>query len=85
MRKEFFYTTIDKLENLVTEICPTAEFNKTMLAKEFRQSQSTDKIYTSILVEEPDDIDMKMIEEMKNDTDCREFVSSNDAMKMLGL
>lgn len=47
LRKEFFYTTIDKLEALVNEICPTAEFNKTMLAEEFRQSQSTDKNYSA--------------------------------------
>lgn len=47
LRKEFFYVTIDELEELVTEICPTAEFNKTMLAEEFRQSQSTAEIYTS--------------------------------------
>ncbi|MBP3490785.1 GIY-YIG nuclease family protein [bacterium] len=47
LRKEFFYTTIDDLEELVTEICPTAEFNKTMLAEEFRQSQSSDEIYSS--------------------------------------
>ncbi|NSH06546.1 GIY-YIG nuclease family protein [[Ruminococcus] gnavus] len=47
MRKEFFYTTIDELENLVTEIEPTAEFNKTMIAEEFRQSQSSDSLYTS--------------------------------------
>lgn len=47
MRKEFFYTSIDELEKLVTEIEPTAEFNKTMLAEEFRQSQSTDELYTS--------------------------------------
>ena len=47
MRKEFFYTTVDELEKLVTEIEPTAEFNKTMLAEEFRQSQSTDELYTS--------------------------------------
>lgn len=46
-RKEFFYTTIDELEELVTEIEPTAEFNKTMLAEEFRQSQSSDSPYTS--------------------------------------
>lgn len=50
LRKEFFYVTIDELEELVNEICPTAEFNKTMLAEEFRQSQSTDEIYTSELV-----------------------------------
>lgn len=47
LRKEFFYVTIDELEELVTEICPTAEFNKTMLAEEFRQSQSTTEVYTS--------------------------------------
>lgn len=45
--KEFFNISIDELEELVTEICPTAEFNKTMLAEEFRQSQSTDEIYSS--------------------------------------
>lgn len=47
MRKEFFYTTVDELELLVNEIEPTAEFNKTMLAEEFRQSQSSEEIYTS--------------------------------------
>ena len=47
MRKEFFYTTVDELEQLVTEIEPTAEFNKTMLAEEFRQSQSSNELYTS--------------------------------------
>lgn len=47
LRKEFFNISIDELEDLVTEICPTAEFNKTMLAEEFRQSQSTDEIYSS--------------------------------------
>lgn len=47
LRKEFFYTTINELEELVNVICPTAEFNKTMLAEEFRQSQSSSEIYTS--------------------------------------
>ena len=47
LRKEFFNISIDELEELVTEICPTAEFNKTMIAEEFRQSQSTDEIYSS--------------------------------------
>lgn len=47
LRKEFFYTTIDALEELVTEICPTAEFNKTMLAEEFRQSLSSKEVYSS--------------------------------------
>lgn len=47
LRKEFFYTSVDELEQIVTEIEPTAEFNKTMLAEEFRQSQSTDTVYSS--------------------------------------
>ena len=55
MRKEFFYTSIDELEELVTNIEPTAEFNKTMLAEEFRQSQSTESPYTSDYVMEDDD------------------------------
>ena len=46
-RKEFFYTTVDELEQIVTQIEPTAEFNKTMLAEEFRQSQSSENLYTS--------------------------------------
>ncbi|HBA70090.1 MAG TPA: hypothetical protein DCZ40_12150 [Lachnospiraceae bacterium] len=52
MRKEFFYTSIDELESLVTEIEPTAEFNKTMLAEEFRQSQSTTENYTNTFISE---------------------------------
>lgn len=56
LRKEFFYVTIDELEELVNEICPTAEFNKTMLAEEFRQSLSTDEVYSSdYALDESDD------------------------------
>lgn len=47
LRKEFFQITIDELEHLVNEIEPTAEFNRTMLAEEFRQSLSSDSVYTS--------------------------------------
>lgn len=50
LRKEFFKVSIDELEALVTDIEPTAEFNKTMLAEEFRQSLSTDEVYTSDFV-----------------------------------
>ena len=53
--KEFFYVTIDELETLVNEICPTAEFNKTMLAEEFRQSLSTNEVYSSDLILENDE------------------------------
>lgn len=50
MRKEFFYTSVDELETLVASIDETAEFNKTMAAEEFRQSLSTDEIYSSDFV-----------------------------------
>jgi hypothetical protein len=39
-RKEFFNTSVTELENLVQELYPSAEFNKTMLAEEYRQSLS---------------------------------------------
>ena len=37
-RKEFFKTDIDKLEILVEDIDPTAEFTKTMYAEEYQQT-----------------------------------------------
>lgn len=37
LRKEFFDISIDELEKLVNEICPTAEFKRTMLAIEYRK------------------------------------------------
>ena len=46
-RKEFFYTSVDELEELVSQIDPTAEFTKTMLAEDFRQSLSSDENYSS--------------------------------------
>ena len=52
LRKEFFYSTIDELEQLVMEIDPTAEFTRTMLAEEFKQSQSSSEVYTSELSED---------------------------------
>ena len=39
-RKEFFSVSLDELEKLVNEIYPSAEFNRTMLAEEYRQSLS---------------------------------------------
>lgn len=48
LRKEFFYTTVEELEALVSEIDSTAEFNKTMLAEEYRQSLSTDEAYSTL-------------------------------------
>jgi hypothetical protein len=43
-RKEFFNVTIDELEALVQELYPSAEFNRTMIAEEYRQSLSIDEL-----------------------------------------
>jgi hypothetical protein len=40
LRKEFFNITLDELEQLVQEINPTAEFNRTMLAEDYNISLS---------------------------------------------
>jgi len=47
IRKEFFRVSIDELEQIVNDIEPTAAFNKTMIATEFRQSLSSDQSYTT--------------------------------------
>ena len=47
MRKEFFNVSIDELEQIVTDIDPTAEFNRTMAAEEYRQSLSAGENYSS--------------------------------------
>lgn len=38
--KEFFNISIDELEKIVQDIDPSAEFNKTMVAEQYRQSLS---------------------------------------------
>ena len=58
-RKEFFYSSIDELEELVNQLDPTAEFNRTMIAEEFRQSQSVDTPYTTDYVTDDDDDDLE--------------------------
>ncbi len=40
LRKEFFRVDINELEKIVEEIDPSAEFNKTMLAEQYRQTLS---------------------------------------------
>lgn len=42
-RKEFFNVSIDELEELVQEIEPTAEFNRTMVAEQYRQTISSNE------------------------------------------
>ncbi len=34
---------------------------------------------------EPDEIDIKMLNEIENNPDCKVFVSENDALKQLGI
>jgi|WetSurMetagenome_2_1015567.scaffolds.fasta_scaffold30469_2 hypothetical protein len=65
LRKEFFNTTIDELEDLVYSLEPSAEFNRTMLA---------DQYYKSMAVEEvPDNIDI--IEDENFDDDQEQIES----------
>lgn len=45
-RKEFFKISIEELEKIVRQIEPTAEFNMTMVASEYRESLSSDYTYT---------------------------------------
>ena len=57
IRKEFFRVSLDELEQIVNDLEPTAAFNKTMVATEFRQSLSSDQVYSSdyVLGDEEDD------------------------------
>ena len=43
LRKEFFKVPLDQIEELVQELEPTAEFNRTMLAEQYNQSLSIDE------------------------------------------
>ncbi len=55
IRKEFFRVSLDELQELVYEIEPTASFTRTMAAEEYRQSMSTDEIYTTDYIPSEDD------------------------------
>lgn len=52
LRKEFFNISIDELESLVHELEPSAEFNRTMAAEQYRQSLSINEIFTDCEAEE---------------------------------
>ena len=45
LRKEFFDISVDELENLVHDIEPSAEFNRTMAAEQYRQSLSINDVF----------------------------------------
>jgi hypothetical protein len=59
LRKEFFNTSIDELENLVSSLEPSAEFNKTMLAEQYYQSMAVEEV--------PDEV--QIIDEELSDKD----------------
>ena len=63
LRKEFFNATVDELEELVSEIDPTAEFNKTMAAEEYRQSVSGE-IYSTYSFDESSTEDVEELVEV---------------------
>lgn len=48
LRKEFFHITLDELEAIVSELAPTAEFKRTMLAEQYRQSLSIDNVVDTV-------------------------------------
>lgn len=51
-RKEFFKVTLDDLEKIVQETDPTASFNRTMAAEEYRASQSGLQLETPVVAAE---------------------------------
>jgi hypothetical protein len=55
LRKEFFKTTINELEDMVYSLEPSAEFNQTMLAEQYYQSMAVDEIPESVNLIEDDD------------------------------
>lgn len=44
LRKEFFHVTLDRIQEIVEECDPSAAFNRTALAEQYRQSLSIDHV-----------------------------------------
>lgn len=61
LRKEFFRVSMDELEEFVNSIGPTAEFNRTILAEEFRQSESSAEVYSTTYDPDEDGEDDKVL------------------------
>ena len=68
MRKEYLYSSIDELEELVNELDPTAEFNRLMVAEEYTQSLSTDENYTS------EDDSLSTLGDLDDENDADDYV-----------
>lgn len=56
LRKEFFRTTIDELEELVYSLEPTAEFNRTMLAEQYYQSMAVEEVPETVTIIDDENI-----------------------------
>jgi hypothetical protein len=57
LRKEFFRTTIDELEDLVYSLEPSAQFDRTMLAEQYNQSMAVNEVPESVAIIDDDTID----------------------------
>ena len=55
LRKEFFDISLDELEEIVRELDPSCDFNRTMAAEQYRQSMSITNVFENF--EEFDDAD----------------------------
>lgn len=80
LRKEFFRVDIDRLQSLVEELDPSAAFNRTALAEQFRQSLSIDEVpefsdVPDISEMEESSVDALIIEETSRRTRRRAAVS----------
>lgn len=63
LRREYFFSSVDELEEMVYELEPSAEFTRTMLAEEYRQSLEMENIPEGVL----NDIDFDDREEQEED------------------
>lgn len=50
-----------------------------------KQDKPTKIRWDNVPKELPDKIDLAMLDEIENNPDCREFVSSDEAMRLIGL
>jgi hypothetical protein len=69
LRKEFFNTSIDELEELVYELEPSAEFNKTMIAEQYNQSLSITDVPDDAYLQRGAGIDDEFDDESDDDDD----------------
>ena len=63
LRREYFVSTVDELEQLVYELEPSAEFTRTMLSEEYRRSLEIESIPETVL----EQVDFDDYEEQQDD------------------